>query len=54
MMDETKLRAQKREKDEPDELQSPVPKPLAILSIALIAWGAWYYFQNIGLSDQRG
>ena len=53
-MDETKLRAQKREKDEPDELQSPVPKPLAILSIALIAWGAWYYFQNIGYPTNAG
>lgn len=47
-MDEQKLRAQKREKDEPEELRSPVPKPLAILSVALLAWGAWYYFQNVG------
>ena len=54
MMDETRLKAQKREKDEPDELQSPVPKPLAILSIALIAWGAWYYFQNTGYPTGAG
>ena len=53
-MDETRLKAQKREKDEPEELQSPVPKPLAILSIALIAWGAWYYFQNIDYPTNAG
>jgi mono/diheme cytochrome c family protein len=47
MIDDSKLKAQKREKDEPEELQGPVPKALAILSIALIAWGGWYYFQNI-------
>lgn len=47
MIDDSKLKAQKREKDEPEELQSPVPKTLAVLSIALTIWGAWYYFQNI-------
>lgn len=41
-------RARARERSEPDELHNPVPWPLALFSVALVAWGAWYYFQNIG------
>ena len=54
MIDDSKLKAQKREKEEPEELQSPVPKSLAVLSIALIAWGSWYYFQNTGYPTGAG
>ncbi len=53
-MDERKLKVQKREKNEPEELQSPVPRPLAIMSILLIAWGGWYYFQNVGYPSGAG
>ena len=47
-------RARSREREEPNELQSPVPRPLALLAIALIAWGAWYYFQNTGYPVAAG
>ncbi len=57
MADDRYHRPQRRERDEPDELKSPIPKPLALLSIALIAWGSWYYFQNtgypVGAGDRR-
>ena len=57
MADERYDRPQRRERDEPDELKSPIPRPLAILSIALLAWGSWYYFQNtgypVGAGDRR-
>lgn len=57
MTDERYDRPQSRERDEPDELKSPIPRPLAILSIALLAWGSWYYFQNtgypVGAGDRR-
>ena len=56
-MSEPPLRPQSRERDEPDELRSPVPRPIAIIAIALIAWGSWYYFQNtgypVGAGDRR-
>lgn len=48
---------QRRERDEPDELRSPIPRSLAVFSIALLAWGTWYYFQNtgypVGAGDRR-
>lgn len=53
-MDERKLKAQKREKNEPEEMQSPVPRSLAIMSVLLIAWGGWYYFQNVGYPSGAG
>lgn len=38
-------------------MRSPVPRSLAVFSIALIAWGVWYYFQNtgypVGAGDRR-
>ncbi len=46
-----------RERREPEELQNPVPRPLAALAIALMVWGAWYYFQNtdypVAAGDRR-
>lgn len=54
MSDERYDRPQRRERDEPEELKSPIPRPLALISIALIAWGAWYYFQNTGYPVSAG
>lgn len=53
-MSEPPLRPQSRERNEPDELRSPVPKPLAVFAVALIAWGGWYYFQNTGYPAAAG
>ena len=53
-MSETPLGPQSREQDEPDELRSPVPKPIAVIALALIAWGGWYYFQNTGYPVAAG
>lgn len=47
-------RVMRRERREPEELQNPVPRPLAALAIGLIAWGAWYYFQNTGYPVAAG
>lgn len=47
-------KVRQRERDEPEELESPVPRELAILSILLLAWGAWYYFQNTGYPVAAG
>lgn len=50
-------RPQRRERDEPEELKSPIPRSLAVFSIVLLAWGTWYYFQNtgypVGAGDRR-
>ncbi len=46
--------AQLREADEPDELRNPVPWPIALVSIAFVLWGAWYYFQNVGYPISAG
>jgi mono/diheme cytochrome c family protein len=55
MSDDPKLRIQqRRESDEPEELHSPVPWPIALFSIAMIAWGTWYYFQNTGYPVSAG
>ncbi|WP_348672536.1 cytochrome c [uncultured Abyssibacter sp.] len=43
-----------RETHEPEELHNPVPWPVAIVSLALIAWGASYYFQNTGYPAAAG
>lgn len=53
-MSDSPLGPQSREQDEPDELQSPVPRPIAVLAVALIAWGTWYYFQNTGYPVAAG
>lgn len=53
-MSEPPLGPQSRERDEPDELKSPVPRPLAIVAIVLLAWGCWYYFQNTGYPVAAG
>ena len=47
-MSESPLHPRSRERDEPDELNSPVPKPIVVIALALLAWGGWYYFQNTG------
>ena len=47
-------RARRRERTEPEELSSPVPRPLFVFMIAMIAWGAWYYFQNTGFPTNAG
>ncbi|MEO0423073.1 MAG: c-type cytochrome [Pseudomonadota bacterium] len=52
--DEQFERVQRRERREPEELQNPVPRPLAALAIGLIVWGAWYYFQNTGYPVAAG
>ncbi len=53
-MSKSPLRPQSRERDEPDELKSPVPKPIGVIAIALLAWGSWYYFQNTGYPAGAG
>lgn len=53
-MSERNDRARRREQDEPDELQSPVPRPLAAIAIVMMAWGTWYYFQNTGYPVAAG
>jgi len=53
-MTDADSQARKRERQEPEELHNPVPKPLAIFAIALVAWGVWYYFQNVGFPADAG
>jgi mono/diheme cytochrome c family protein len=53
-MSEWDDKVRRRERDEPEELESPVPRELAIVSILLLAWGAWYYFQNTGYPVAAG
>ncbi len=53
-MSERDDKVRRRERDEPEELQAPVPRELAIISILLLAWGAWYYFQNTGYPVAAG
>ena len=53
-MSERDDKVRRRERDEPEELESPVPRELAIVSILLLAWGAWYYFQNTGYPVAAG
>jgi len=53
-MSERDDKIRRRERDEPEELESPVPRELAIVSILLLAWGAWYYFQNTGYPVAAG
>lgn len=47
-------RVMKRERAEPEELRNPVPRWLAVLSLGLIAWGTWYYFDNAGFPAGAG
>lgn len=47
-------RVMRREHSEPEELQNPVPRPLAIFAVALMAWGTWYYFDNTGYPVNAG
>lgn len=47
-------RVRRRERGEPDELHSPVPWPITIFAAVLIAWGAFYYFQNTGYPVAAG
>ena len=53
-MTDTDSQARKRERQEPEELHNPVPKPLAMLAVGLVAWGVWYYFQNVGFPADAG
>jgi len=53
-MSERDDKVRRRERDEPEELQAPVPRELAIISVLLLAWGAWYYFQNTGYPVAAG
>lgn len=53
-MSERDDKVRRREREEPEELESPVPRELAIVSILLLAWGAWYYFQNTGYPVAAG
>ena len=54
---ESYKRVAQREAAEPEELQNPVPRPVAFFAIALICWGAWYYFDSagypVGAGDRR-
>lgn len=54
MIDDQDDLVRRRERDEPDELQSPVPRPLTVFALALLAWGSWYYFQNTGYPVAAG
>ena len=47
-------RPQRRERNEPEELKSPIPRPIALIAIALLLWGTWYYFQNTGYPISAG
>ena len=53
-MNESPIAPQSRERGEPDELRSPVPKSIAVFALGLIAWGGWYYFQNTGYPAAAG
>jgi len=47
-------RAQLRETAEPEELRNPIPWPVAVIAVAFVLWGAWYYFQNTGYPIAAG
>lgn len=47
-------KVRRREREEPEELQSPVPRSVAVVSLLLLAWGTWYYFQNTGYPVAAG
>jgi len=46
--------AVRREEREPDELRNPVPWPVALIAVAFVGWGFWYYFQNVGYPVAAG
>lgn len=39
--------AQHREQHEPEELHTPIGRPLLLVFIGIIAWGATYYFRDL-------
>ena len=43
-----------RERGEPTELQTALPMPFAVMSLALIAWGGAYFFLDVGASMDAG
>jgi mono/diheme cytochrome c family protein len=53
-MNEQKPAAGSREQHEPGELHNPVPWWMLAIFLGLIAWGAWYYFQNVGFPSEAG
>lgn len=50
--------AQHRERQEPEELHTPIGWPLLAVFVAIIAWGATYYFRDLlsatGVSSEAG
>jgi mono/diheme cytochrome c family protein len=54
MSNERDDRVRRREREEPDELQSPVPWPITVFAAILLTWGASYYFQNTGYPAAAG
>lgn len=53
-MTQSPRNAQRRETHEPEEMHNPVPWPVAIVALGLVAWGVWYYFQNTGFPIDAG
>jgi mono/diheme cytochrome c family protein len=53
-VDEDRRVSQGREREEPEELRNPTPWPLIALSVVLIGWGLWYYFDNAGFPLAAG
>lgn len=47
-------RARGREHHEPEELRNPIPWPVGLVALALIAWGAGYYYRDIGAPVDAG
>lgn len=53
-MNDSSERVYSRERDEPTELQTAVPWPFAMFSLLMIAWGAGYFYLDIGAPVDAG
>ncbi|MFN9349432.1 MAG: c-type cytochrome [Gemmatimonadota bacterium] len=51
MIERLRQPPRQREFDDPDERSTPVPRGLAALAAALVAWGAWYITTLEGTAD---
>ena len=53
MSDRLRQPPRQREFDDPDERSTPIPRSLAALGLALVAWGAWYITTLSGTADPQ-
>lgn len=53
-MTESTEKVYSRERQEPTELQTAVPWPFAVFSVMMIAWGAAYFYSDIGAPVDAG